>query len=651
MSGIVGVVRADGVPVAPSVIVAMRDSLIHRGPDDAGAYVAGPVGLGARRLAIVDLTASGHQPMASDDGHLWIVFNGEIYNHVELTAELRATGHRFVSRSDTEVVLNLYAKYGTECIHRLNGMFAFAIWDARTRTLFAARDRLGIKPFFYHHTDERIVFASEVKALLEAEPRLRRPDHEAVADYLYSGAPLGNKTGFAGVRQLEPGHILTWREGKLEVARYWDIAYRYEDASRESDLLAEVAWLIEDAVRMQSRGEVPVGSHLSGGLDSSAVAGYAARYVRPLKTFSIRFDGGTRYDESPHARAVAAHIGASHLDDLPHPGELAGLLPALIYHMDFGLPAWDAFGYFAVSRLARRHVKASLTGHGGDELFAGYPKHFGATFGSIDMFDLSDRTWREPSALERLRTVLRQEGIAGVGWRLARRLRWRARTFGDRWISAHCALEPARNPLLHPGFVGALGDYSPREGYLRPLDEARTHEALDQALYHDLRVYLPSLLAMEDRISMAVSLESRAPLLDHRLVELIARIPPALKVSGRQPKRLLREAVRSLLPPSVVERRDNRTFPIPVEEWFARDLFGSVRQILLSPQCLDRGVFHPDRLRADPLPPAVAWPLVNVELWHRIFVDRDPYWVERATSLTTSRAGGQDDRTEARVLF
>ena len=649
MSGIVGLVRADGVSVAPSTIVAMRDRLIHRGPDDAGAYVAGPVGLGARRLAIVDLTASGHQPMASEDGQLWIVFNGEIYNHVELTADLRATGHRFLSRSDTEVVLQLYAKYGEECVRRLNGMFAFAVWDASRRTVFAARDRLGLKPFFYHHTGERIVFASEVKALLEAEPGLRRPDREAVADYLFSGAPLGTKTGFAGVRQLEPGHCLTWREGKLEVTRYWDIAYRYEDARRERDLLAEVAWLIEDAVRMQSRGDVAVGSHLSGGLGSSAVAGYAARYVRPLKTFSIRFDGGDYYDESRHARAVAAHIGASHLDDRPQPDGLAGLLPALIYHMEFGLPVWDAFGYFAVSRLARRHVKVSLTGHGSDELFAGYPKHFGTILGSTDMFDIPGPTWREPSVLQRLRTVWRREGVAGVGSRLARRLWTRTATFGDRWVSAHCATEPLR--LLHPGFVGALGDYSARESYLRPLDEARTHEALDQALYHDLRVYLPSLLAMEDRISMAVSLESRAPLLDHRLVELLARIPPALKVSGRQPKRLLREAVRPLLPPSVVERRDNRTFPIPVEEWFARDLFGSVCDILKSPQCLDRGVFHADRLRAGPLPPTVAWPLINVELWHRIFVDQDPDWVERATALMRTSAGAQDGRTEARPLF
>ena len=232
-----------------------------------------------------------------------------------------------MSRSDTEVLLHLYARYGPECVHRLNGMFAFAIWDERTRTLFAARDRLGIKPFFYHHTSQRFAFASEVKALLEGDPSLRRPDHRAVADYLFSGAPLGNKTGFADLRQLEPGHHLTWREGQLSVARYWDIAYRYEDPRREAEMLAELAWLVDDAVRIHSRSDVPVGSHLSGGLDSSAVASHAARYVHPLKTFSIRFDGGVYYDESRHARAVAAHIGATYLDDVPRPRELPTCCP------------------------------------------------------------------------------------------------------------------------------------------------------------------------------------------------------------------------------------------------------------------------------------------------------------------------------------
>src|SRR5262249_48661471 len=220
------------------------------------------------------------------DGTLWIVFNGEIYNYLELAQELRSAGHQLVSQSDTEVLLHLYEHFGTECLHRLNGMFAFAVWDARERALFAARDRLGIKPFYFSHNVERLMFASEVKALLQGDPSLRRPDNEALADYLFSGAPLGTKTGVAGISQLEPGHWLKWRDGQLEVKRYWDIAYPYEDPKRDADLLAELAWVVDDAVRIHSRSDVPVGSHLSGGVDSSTVASHAARYVRPLTTFS-----------------------------------------------------------------------------------------------------------------------------------------------------------------------------------------------------------------------------------------------------------------------------------------------------------------------------------------------------------------------------
>ena len=639
MCGIVGVVRADGVAVAPSAIVAMRDSLAHRGPDDAGLHVAGPVGLGARRLAVIDLTTAGHQPMVSRDRNLWIVFNGEIYNHVELAAELRAAGDRLVSRSDTEVLLHLYERFGKECLHRLNGMFAFAIWDARERTLFAARDRLGIKPFVYHHTPARLAFASEVKALLAGDASLSRPDHEAVADYLFCGRCAWRaRPASPESASWSRATALTWRAGQLVVERYWDISYRYEDPRREADLLAELAWLVDDAVRLQTRSDAPVGSHLSGGLDSSVVAGHAIRYVRPLKTFSIGFEGGAYYDESEHAHAVAAHIGATHSDEMPCARELVDLLPTLIYHMDFALPVWGAFGYIAVSRLAKRHVKVALTGHGGDELFAGYPKHFGATFGSADAFDSLAPPVREARLLRRLRTVFRQEGLGGVARRLSRRPARFPRSFEDRWVAFHCGVDPAHDPMLHPRFVQKLAGYSPRESYLRPLREAKTDEILDQGLYHDLRVYLQDLLAMEDRLSMAVSLESRVPLLDHRIVELVSRIPPTLKVSGRQPKRLLIDVARPLLPASILARRDKRPFPIPLEKWFADRLFSAAQEVLRSPRCLDRGVFHPDRLRADTLSPGRTWSLINVELWYRIFVDRDPHWLEQIRSLTAEPA-------------
>src|SRR6266566_2817230 len=414
MCGIVGVLRGDGVPIPEALLAGMRDSLVHRGPDDAGLYLKGPVGLGVRRLSVLDPTPMGHQPMGNSDGTLWVVFNGEIYNYVELRQELRSAGHRFVSDSDTEVLLHLYAQFGKDCLQRLNGMFAFAVWDARERVLFAARDRLGVKPFYYHHSGERFMFASEVKALLQGDSNLRRSDNEALVDYLFSGSPLGAKTGFAGISQLEPAHWLTWHDGQLSVRRYWDISYRYEDPKREADLLAELAWTVDDAIRIQSRSDVPIGSHLSGGLDSSAVASYAARHIRPLTTFAIGFGEDPYYDETEHARTVAAHIGATHVEERGCPGDLGGLLPALIYHMDFALPSWGGFGYFAVSRLAKRHVKVSLTGHGGDEVFVGYPRYFDVAFGSTEMFDFSGRPSFERSALERVWMMLRREGPVGL---------------------------------------------------------------------------------------------------------------------------------------------------------------------------------------------------------------------------------------------
>jgi asparagine synthase (glutamine-hydrolysing) len=396
---------------------------------------------------------------------------------------------------------------------------------------------------------------------------------------------------------------------------------------------------VDDAVRIHSRSDVALGSHLSGGLDSSAVASHAARYVSPLTTFSIRFGEDSYYDESSYARAVAQHIGASYVEELGQPHDLSRLLPALIYHMDFALPAVGGFGYFAVSRLARRHVKVALTGHGGDEIFAGYPKYFDLAFNSTAMFDFSSRPSEGPSAMGRVRTVLRSEGPAGLVRRVSGRLRPHRLSIEDRWVSSHCGAEPERHPLLHPGFVQSLGGYSPRDAYLKAFHEANTDEILDKCLYHDLRVYLPQFLMLEDRMSMAVSLESRVPLLDHRIVELVARIPPALKVRGRQPKRLLREVVRPLLPADIIERRDKRPFPIPVTRWFSGDLAATVRDILSSPRCLDRGIFNPDRLREHIVSPHMMWPIINLELWFRIFVDRDPHWVEQSAALLATPAG------------
>ena len=366
----------------------MRDVLIHRGPDDAGLHIDGAVGLGHRRLSIVDLSTAGHQPMANEDGSIWLVFNGEIYNYVELASGLRARGHTFRSATDSEVIIHLYEEQGPRCLQSLNGMFAFVLWDSRTRTMFAARDRVGIKPLYYYLDDRLFACASEVKAL-HAHPDIPTAvDYQGLADCLFTVAPLGEKTLFAGVRQLPPAHMLTLSASGGRIERYWDVQYRYQAGRSRQQIVGEVTELIDDAVRIHCRSDAAVGCHLSGGLDSSLVATLGARHRDGLEAFSVRFGESAFYDELQYASAVAEALGARHHVITPEVGDWASMLGQLTWHQEFPSPDAGGFSYFSVSRLAAHCVKVALTGHGGDEVFGGYPWQFQTTFGSTAMFDL-----------------------------------------------------------------------------------------------------------------------------------------------------------------------------------------------------------------------------------------------------------------------
>ena len=614
----------------PATIVNMRDALHHRGPDDAGLFVEGNVGLGHRRLSIVDLTAAGHQPMTNEDGNLWLVFNGEIYNYVELAHGLRARGHRFRSLTDSEVILHLYEEEGEACVNQLNGMFAFVIWDRRTGTIFAARDRQGIKPLAYYDGLEWFLCASEIKGIL-AHPAVRpAADMEGVADYLFAGHVLGTKTFFAGIKQLAPGHTLTLRDGTVHIREYWAPQYRYEWNRSQDRVSADLADLVDDAVRIHCRSDAALGAHLSGGLDSSIVTALAARHREQLETFSIRFDGGSNFfDESSHARNVSRHVGTRHWEDQPSPDDLMGKYATLMWHQDVPMPDAAGFSYYSAAKLAVRHVKVALTGHGGDEVFAGYPAQFQAAFGSMAMFDFSARPQlAEPGRLARLRRAVRREGMRGLLNGLARRLKPAASdSLGELWIRLHCGPEPVKNAALDKRFRSLLGGYTPRREYLAPLDQAPTDQLLDKLLYHDQRVYLPYLLHDEDRASMAVSLESRVPLLDYRIIEYLATVPPAQKVPGLVPKALLRGVARPLLPSSVVERRDKTPFMSPERHWLQGGKLPLIGALLAEERTLDRGVFGADDLRRGTLDPHSQFMAFNIELWFRLFIDRDPSWL------------------------
>ena len=642
MCGIVAACRRSGEPVDPGVVAAMRDTLWHRGPDDEGLLVDGHVALGHRRLSIVDLSPAGHQPMCNEDGTVWLTFNGEIYNYVELAQGLRARGHEFRSHTDTEVILHLYEEEGEACVRHLNGMFAFVIWDRRTDTVFAARDRLGIKPLYYYQDADWLLCASEIKALL-AHPRVRAtPDHRGLADYLFTGYALGEKTMFAGIKQLPAAHCLTLRAGTSKVWEYWAPAYTYDFGRSDDRIVADLADLLDDAVRIHCRSDAALGCHLSGGLDSSLVTALAARHRgEPLDTFSIRFDSGRFFDESPHARAVSRHLGTRHWEDHPDPDDLMAMYATLAWHQDVPMPDAAGFSYYSAARLATRHVKVALTGHGGDEVFAGYPAQFQAAFGSTTMFDLAGRPRDIPlGRMERLRRLVRHKGPRGLLQAVANRLAPTPPSdLGDLWIRLHCAFDPTSNPGLTRAFRASLSGYSPRREYLVPLEQAPTDQVLDKAMHHDLRVYLPYLLHDEDRASMAVSLESRVPLLDYRLIEYLAKVPPAQKVPGLVPKGLLRAVARPLLPASVVERRDKTPFASPERLWLNAGRLPIIDSLLTEEQTLDRGIFEPDDLRRGAVDIQARFAAFNIELWFRLFIDRDRSWtglVERKDARPAS---------------
>ena len=632
MCGILAIVNVDDRPVSEVDVRRMRDTMFHRGPDDGGLLVEGPVALGHRRLSIIDLSTSGHQPMSNETGSVHVVFNGEIYNYIELREDLRRRGHVFQSSSDTEVIVHQYEEDGERCVDKFRGMFAFAIWDSRKRQLFAARDRFGIKPLYYYQDERRVILASEIKAILEDDRVPRKPNPLGVADYLFAGRALGEKTLFDGINELQPGHLLTLdaRGGRVQVKQYWDLRHAYNYSRTEAQTNDEVFAILDEAIGIQCRSDAPLGAHLSDGVDSSAVVAFAARHRERVKTFSIKFSNDAHVDSGRYTRMVADHVGAEFFERSPTANDLADLLPFLIWHMDAPMISDGGFGYLTVSEFARKHVKVCLTGHGGDEVFAGYPAQFQATYNTREMFQLHMDPERRLKKAGLLARAVRK-GPQGLWQALRNRAAGGGRSLEDVWVALHCNGALASNPFVDPAWLAQLGGYSSRDEYVAPLRRAQDAQTLDRCLYHDLKVYLPALLQKEDRVSMAVSIESRVPLLDDRLVEFLATVPPEQKVKGLQPKHLLRRAAGTLLPDEIMQNREKRGFPVPGSFWKAPRVADTVRKILLSKESLTRGVFKQQALHEACENVTLYWPLVNLELWFKIFIDRDPYWLAKAT--------------------
>lgn len=570
MCGIFGLCgQQAGEAASLGVLQAMGDSLIHRGPDEGGIHTEPGLGFGMRRLSIIDL-ASGHQPLANEDGSAWIVFNGEIYNYRELTADLVARGHRFATASDTEAVVHLYEDHGADCMKHLRGMFAFALWDARKQTLLLARDRLGIKPLYYAETPQGVVFGSELRALILSPWVRRRIDPRALAAYLTFGYVPDPLSILEGVSKLPPGHVLVVTQGRAGTPRrYWEPTSHFSGTDKplgEAEAGERLWGHLESAVRSHLVSDVPVGAFLSGGLDSSTVVGIMAREAGvPVKTFSVGF-AEKEFDEAPYARRVAQWFGTEHHELTATPRDL-GLLEDVLAACDEPFADASAIPTYLVSRLARQHVKVVLSGDGGDELFAGYDRYV------VDRRErplglLGDLGLGAP--LRHLSTAL-PEGTRGKNF-----LRHFSMPRMERYIDAIS--------LFSNGALGEL--LEPEVASTRPtpfeeaLSESRGLDPLSRLQALDLRTYLPGdILTKVDRMTMAHSLEARVPLLDHPLVEFACRLPPGLRMRGGQTKFLFRRVLRGRVPDEVLDR-PKRGFAVPLRPWFGERLPGFFRERL-----------------------------------------------------------------------
>jgi len=617
--GICGVYDPRG-GIDAALVRRMNEALRHRGPDANAVKEFPACVLAYNRLSIIDLV-TGDQPMTNEAGRSWIVFNGEIYNYKDLRQGLVERGHTLVTNSDTEAIIHLYEEKGPDCVLDLNGMFAYAIWDDARQRLVLARDRLGVKPLYFLERDGRVSFASEIKGLL-ADPSVpRRLNYAALEEYLTFQNVFGEKTFFEGVRVLPPGHFLIAERGTAEVREYWDLHYS-EDITDPAEAVRRFGALLEESVDMEMMSDVPLGSHLSGGIDSGSVVMKACdKLAEPLKTFSVYFDE-PEYDESGLIEQVSMLAQSVHYDRLLDPKEFPEVLAKIAYALDEPRVGPSVIPQWFIAGLAATEVKVVLTGHGGDELFAGYPSYVIPYLRDV----VRRRDWKElRAALRNLRVRIRTEGWKRVvGLPLYGLIERDLARYGREAVFK----EGERSRLLTDSAKAAIGGHDPRAELERVLARCDATSPLDRVLYLDIKTYLPSLMIVEDRMSMAHSLEDRVPILDHRIAELSAQIPGRLKIRSMILKWIPRKNAEGLLPKAVIEHR-KVGFLVPLAAWFRGPLRATVEDLLLGERARSRGIFRPEAVRE--LVRAhmsgardvswKIWSLLNVELWHRTWID------------------------------
>jgi asparagine synthase (glutamine-hydrolysing) len=630
MCGINGIAFSSksGRSVTERQLVKMRDVIRHRGPDDSGIFIDGLIGLGHRRLSIVDVT-HGAQPMFSGDRSLAIVYNGEVYNHADHREELEARGHKFQNRSDTETILHLYEEYGRDCVDHMRGMFAFAIWDKNSRELFIARDRFGVKPLYYvHDSDGNLFFASEIKALLEVGAVKPALNYNALPDQMANHGTTGDETLFAGVKRLSPGHTMVWKDGRLDIREFWDLKFEPKHAPRtDAEYIEEWRDLFRHSVKLRLMADVPLGMFLSGGIDSSAIAAMMSTMVdEPIKTFSVGF-ADREANELEYARLVSKSFGTDHHEVTLTPHQFFQTLPEMIWHEDEPVGFVASVPLYFVSKLASRHVKVVLTGEGSDETLAGYGRYQKA----LTLLGYGEKY--ESLTPSFLRDAVRG-GVAAMPSKLGNKLN---RTFLSRTADIESLFldnfgvfpRSMQTRLFSRSMRDRLAEGSPYSNQQLQIAKSDARDLLDKLLYLDTKGYMHELLMKQDQMSMAASIESRVPFLDHKLVEFSARMPREMKLRGGTTKWILREAMNGILPPEILDR-PKMGFPVPVGKWLRGEFRHLIDEYVLGDRAVDRGIFETAAVRdlvrrhnAGEDHAQRLFFMVNFEMWHRRFIDGD----------------------------
>ncbi|HBG46052.1 MAG TPA: asparagine synthase (glutamine-hydrolyzing) [Deltaproteobacteria bacterium] len=631
MCGICGKLNFNGAPASQGRIDAMTDIMEHRGPDDRGTFLDGPLGLGHRRLSILDLSPLGHQPMMNEDSTVAVVFNGEIYNYIELRDELRKAGHSFRSSSDTEVIVHAYEEYGAEFASRFNGMFAIAVWDTKKRELTLVRDRLGIKPLYYHIDSRAISFASEIKSLLEDPEVPRGVDMQALSNFLTLHYVPGPRTMFDGIQKLQPGHMMTVRNGQARVERYWGLKKdtalsKFMVKAEEEDLAGHIYSALKESVKKRMQSDVPVGALLSGGLDSSAILGLMTELAgKPVPSFTVGYSasGDDSVSEFRYSRKAARHFESNYREVVVTAEKFLDFLPKAIWHQDEPIGEPASIPLYFVSRLAKENgVTVLLTGEGSDELFAGYNRHWGEVLSGYYL--LMPGLMRD-TILKRLIHMLPGAPLLKKGHRSMS-----IPDFSGRYMSWHTVFtEEMKQGLLndHSGLKNTFSDI-----FERFLPDIQGMDNIDKILTLDTNVWLPDdLLMKKDKMGMATSIEARVPFLDYTFVELAFQVPARLKVKRLVTKYILKKALERLLPKEIIYRK-KEGFPTPISGWIRGELKDFTIELLCSDGSLSHGLFDKGVVRK--IVEAhlsgrednnrMIFPLINFEIWHRLFISRAP---------------------------